>query len=94
MQYLHNKMNLALFISALVCIKASYKYLTQRLLASYSLASVNTPSWIHPCTAQEHTYKSQHEIILADLNWYTTTMHLVKILMDDAVKHTCVWPLV
>ena len=36
MQYLHNKVNLALFIVALICIKASCKYLTQKLLASYS----------------------------------------------------------
>ena len=44
-------------------------------------------------TAQEHTYKSQHETILANLNQYKTVMRLVIILMDDAINHMCVWPL-
>ena len=45
-------------------------------------------------TAQEHACKSQHETILADLNRYTTAMCLVIILMDDAIKHTCIWTLI
>ena len=44
--------------------------------------------------AQERAYKSQHEAILADLNWYTTATPLVVILTNDAIKHTCVWSLV
>ena len=37
MQYSHNKMNLALFIVALICINAiAINYLSQKLLASYS----------------------------------------------------------
>ena len=44
--------------------------------------------------AQKHAYKPQHETILADLNRYTTATRLVTILMDDAIKHTCIWPLV
>ena len=28
-------------------------------------------------TAQEHAYKSQHETILADLNWYTADIALI-----------------
>ena len=39
----------------------------------------------------EQAYKSQHETILADLNWYMTATHLVIILLYDAIKHTCVW---
>ena len=38
--------------------------------------------------------KSQHETILADLNRYMTPTRLVIILTNDAIKHTCVWPLV
>ena len=45
-------------------------------------------------TTQEHTYKSQRETILADLNWYTAKTCLVIILMDDAIKYTYIWPLV
>ena len=44
-------------------------------------------------TALECTYKSQHETILADLNWYTTATSLVIIVTDDAIKHTCIRPL-
>ena len=45
-------------------------------------------------TAQEHTYKCQHGTILAGLNWYTAkTLCLVIILMDNAIKYTCIWPL-
>ena len=32
--------------------------------------------------------------ILADLNRYMATMSLVIILTDDAIKYTCIWPLV
>ena len=45
-------------------------------------------------TAQEHPYESQHETILADLNRYMTATRLVIILTNDAIKHTCVWPLI
>ena len=44
-------------------------------------------------TAQEHADKHQHETHPADLNLYIATMHLVIILTDDAIKHTCIWPL-
>ena len=40
--------------------------------------------------AYHGAYKSQHETILADLDWYMTAMRLVIILMDGAIKHTCV----
>ena len=40
-------------------------------------------------------YKSQYKTILADLNWYKAkTLCLVIILTDDAIKYTCIWPLV
>ena len=55
-----------------------------RLIAPAVLANI---------TAQENAYKSQHETILAELNRYTTATRLVIILMDEAIKHTCVWPL-
>ena len=36
-------------------------------------------------------YKSQYETILADLNQYMAkTLDLVIILMDDAIKYTCI----
>ena len=39
-------------------------------------------------TAKEHACKSQHETILADLNWYTTkTLQLLIIVTDDAIKY-------
>ena len=42
-------------------------------------------------TAQEQTYKSQHEIILADFDRYMVkTLSLVIILTDDAIKYTCI----
>ena len=42
--------------------------------------------------AQEYTYKPQHEAIVADLNRYTAkTLHLIIILMDDAIMYTCTW---
>ena len=40
-----------------------------------------------------HISLNMTETILADLNRYTTATHLVIILTDDAIKHTCVWPL-
>ena len=40
-----------------------------------------------------HIRKSQHLAILADLNRYMAKLCLVIILMDDAIKNTCVWPL-
>ena len=46
-------------------------------------------------TAQEQTYKPQIEIILADFDRYMVkTLRLVIILTDDAIKYTCIWPLV
>ena len=48
-------------------------------------------------TAQEQAYKSEYETTLADLNQYTTATHLILgviILMDDAIKYTCIWPFV
>ena len=49
------------------------------------------------CTGKSQP-KNTHVIlnmkhILTDLNQYTTAMHLVIILTDDAIKHTCIWPL-
>ena len=38
-------------------------------------------------TAKEHTYNSQHETIMADLNCnIAKTFHLLIILMDDAIR--------
>ena len=37
--------------------------------------------------------KSQHKTTMPDLNWYMATTHLVIILKDNAIKHTCIWPL-
>ena len=42
-------------------------------------------------TAKEHAYESQHETILADFNRYMATMHLIIILMDDGIKHMCIF---
>ena len=50
--------------------------------------SLDSNSCIWHITHQEHTYKSQHETILADLNRYMSATHLVIILLDDAIKHT------
>ena len=37
-------------------------------------------------------YKSQHETVLADLNWCTAkTLHLLIILMNDAIMYMCIW---
>ena len=41
-----------------------------------------------------HLSLNMTETILAELNQYTTAKGLVTILMDDAIKHMCVWPLV
>ena len=62
-------------------------------LSSYSLDTNFSSSCIGKITAQEHSYNSQHETLLADLNRYTAAMHLVIILTDDAIKHTHIWPL-
>ena len=42
----------------------------------------------HCGTAQEHTYKSQHETILADLNQYSAKTW--RLLMDDAITYMCI----
>ena len=42
----------------------------------------------HCGTAQEHTYKSQHEIILAGLNQYSAKTW--RLLMDDAIMYMCI----
>ena len=52
-----------------------------------------TPAVLANHSPQMHTYKSQHETILADLNENMTAMHLVIILTDDAIKRACIWPL-
>ena len=61
-------------------------------LSLYSLDSDFSTICIGRSKAQEHAYRSKHETILADLNRYTTARRLIIILMDDAIKHTCVWP--
>ena len=63
-------------------------------LSLYSLNSNFSTSCIGKAQPKNaHIRKSQHETILADLNRYTTAMRLVIILMDDAIKHMCIWPL-
>ena len=58
---------------------------------SYSLGSTSCIGISQP--KNTHIGKSQHETILADLNRYMTATRLVIILTDDAIKHTCIWPL-
>ena len=56
-------------------------------MALYSLDSDFSTSCIGKSQYKNmHSYKSQHETILADLNRYTTAMHL--ILTDDAIKYS------
>ena len=63
-------------------------------LSSYTLDNNFTSSCISKSQPRNmHIHKSQHETILADLNWYTAKTSLVIILMDDAIKYTCFWPL-
>ena len=41
-----------------------------------------------------YIYKSQHEIIMADLNRYTAkTLYLLITLMDDVIMYTYIWTL-
>ena len=61
--------------------------------SNLSLYSLDSTSFYWHITAYERVYKSLHETTLADFNRYMTATCLVIILMDDAIKYTCIWAL-
>ena len=58
--------------------------------ASHTAAAKILAAAVSAITTKEHTYKSQHETILAELNWYMAKMCLVIILTGDTIKYMCI----